>query len=115
MASLYNLTIEAGATFTRTFVWRDNDGNLMDLDGYTARMQIRSTRTASSFALEATTENGKITINGEDGEIVLTISATETAALEITSGVYDLELISGEGVVTRLTEGSVFISPEVTR
>jgi hypothetical protein len=29
--------------------------------------------------------------------------------------VWDLELVSGAGVVTRLIEGNVVVSPEVTR
>lgn len=115
MASVYNIKIEAGATFTRTIVWRDSDGNIMDLNGFTARMQIRQQRTSSVVSLEATTENGKIVINGDDGEIVITFSATETSELTISAGVYDLELISSEDVVTRLLEGSVSVSPEVTR
>ena len=42
-----------------------------------------------------------------------TISATATA-ITATNGVYDLELVSGANV-TRLLEGLVIISPEVTR
>ncbi len=44
------------------------------------------------------------------------ISATTTAALTAPfSGVYDLELVSAGGVVTRLLQGAATVSPEVTR
>jgi hypothetical protein len=45
----------------------------------------------------------------------LTISATDTAALTAGRGVYDLELVSGSGIVTRLLQGVATISRNVTR
>ena len=43
-AGIYNFTIEQGATFTRTFKYKDSEGNPIDLvsgDGFTARMEIK--------------------------------------------------------------------------
>jgi hypothetical protein len=66
--------------------------------------------------LTLTTENAGITLGGAAGTITLSATATVTAALTAPfSGVYDLELVSGGGVVTRLLEGVATVSPEVTR
>jgi hypothetical protein len=47
--------------------------------------------------------------------IELEISAADTADVEAMKAVYDLELESAGGDVTRLLEGEALISPEVTR
>jgi hypothetical protein len=54
-------------------------------------------------------------LGGAAGTITLTISATDTAALTSGRGVYDLELVSGSGIVTRLLQGVATISRNVTR
>lgn len=111
-----NLTIEQGATFSFAVTWFASDGvTPRDLTGYTARMQVRDSYDAVSFHVELTTENGRIAITPAEGKVALTISATDTAALDFSAGVYDLELVDVSGVVTRLMEGGVAFSPEVTR
>jgi hypothetical protein len=88
----------------------------VNLGGYTARLNVRETYSSASAILTLTTENNGITLGGAAGTITLTASATTTAALTAPfSGVYDLELVSGGGVVTRLLEGVATVSPEVTR
>lgn len=114
-AGSYDLYIEQGATLSLPIVWKDSDGNVVDLTGYTARMQVRQTVPATTILLSATTENGKLVIEGVDGKVTILLSAEDTTAITWLTGVYDLELISGDGVVTRLLEGSVSVSREVTR
>lgn len=87
----------------------------VDLAGYTARMHVRGSAGASTTLLELTTENSRIELNNTLKTITLTILATVTAAITWTAGVYDLELVSAGGVVTRLVEGAVSVSEEVTR
>jgi hypothetical protein len=77
---------------------------------------VRETYSSASAILTLTTENGGITLGGAAGTITLSATAIVTAALTAPfSGVYDLELVSGGGVVTRLLEGVATVSPEVTR
>jgi hypothetical protein len=116
----YNLTgdaaIEQGATYTKQIVWKDGGGVPMDLTGYSARMQIRKTIGSTKVLVDLATSPGSgIALGGALGTIVLTISAALTTAITEAVGVYDLELVSGGGVVTRLLEGDVEIKPEVTR
>lgn len=108
-----NLAIYQGATYDKTFTWIVSDVPV-NLTGYTARMKVRPTVSSSTVYLDLTTANGKIVLGGSAGTVQLLLSATETAALTFTTGVYDLELVSGS-TVTRLIEGNVTVSKEVTR
>jgi len=113
-ATTYDLLIEQGATFSQLITYEEA-GVAINLTGYTARMQVRSTLESASTVVELTTANGRIALGGAAGTITLTISATDTAALTSGRGVYDLELVSGGGIVTRLLQGVATISRNVTR
>jgi tRNA threonylcarbamoyladenosine modification (KEOPS) complex Pcc1 subunit len=113
LAGQYDITVEQGSTFNLTLVYKDQRGYVIDLTGYTARMQLRKTVTHGSADLELTTSNGRIAIDGAAGKITLSIAAADTAGLS-GAGVYDLELVNGL-IVQRILEGSYTISPEVTR
>jgi hypothetical protein len=112
----HNFFVYRGATFSEQIEWKDENGIAIDLTGFTARLHMRDTLEATTPFLTLTTENGGITLGGAAGTVDLLASATATSAISATSGVYDLELVAGDGVtVIRLLEGLVTISPEVTR
>ncbi len=118
IAGLYNITCQQGATFQRQVTWTDSARDAYNLTGYTARMQVRSDVTSNTIiaTLSTTAGNtGTITLGGTAGTVDLLISATNTAALTAGQYVYDLELVSGGGVGTRLLEGNFKVSAEVTR
>jgi hypothetical protein len=111
----YDLEIKQGATYSIVATWAGSDGSPINLTSYTARLQIRESYTATSTLISLTNGSG-ITLGGSAGTIAITITAAQTAALSAPgSGVYDLEMVSAGGVVTRLLEGVVTISAEVTR
>lgn len=122
-----NLYIEQGATFRLGFNWfhetdPPTDPPTPDLanphlfpTGTLARMQVREFQGAPVL-LEATTANGKIVLGPTNGRVDLIFTATDTDSLDtITAAVYDYEIESVDGDVTRLLQGSVVISPNVTR
>lgn len=109
-----DLCIPAGATFSRVIRYKE-DGSNVNLTGYTARMQIRPTAASATTTLSLTTENSRIALGGTAGTITLSISATDTAAITAGRYVYDLELVSAGGIVTRLLQGMVTVSANVTR
>lgn len=114
-AGKLDLIIEKGATFRKTLYYKDKTKVAIDLTGYTARMQIRETPQASTFIAELTTENGGITLTANEGKIELYISDTATAAISVSSGNYDLELITAGADVIKLVRGHVSIIEEITR
>jgi hypothetical protein len=114
-AGIYNIIADQGATFTRQLTWNDSAGSAVNLTGYTARMDVRTSIDAAGAAvLSLTTENGRIVLGGSAGTINLTAEATATQAVESGNYVYDLEVVSGS-TVTRLIQGSFTLRGEVPR
>jgi hypothetical protein len=114
-AGKLNMVIEQGTTFNPILTYTDENNVAIDLTGYTARMQIRLKRTSAAFLHELTTEGVGIVLGGVAGTITLLITDTDTMAFTFKSAVYDLELISAGGIVTRLLRGSVSLSTEATK
>lgn len=108
-------TIYQGATFRRRLRWLQPDRTPMDLSGCTARMQVRAEVESPAVLLTLTTEDGRIALGGTAGTIDLIVSDGDTAPLAWGCGVWDLEIEHPGGDVTRLAQGSISVSPEVTR
>ncbi len=88
----------------------------VSLSGFTARMMVRPTEEDTDTPLiSLTTENGGIALDDTLKTITLTIAATATDDLDFLTGVYDLEMVSGTGVVTQLLKGNVTVEEEITR
>ena len=66
-----------------------------------------------AIVLDLTSSSGDITLNSS-GVVVVTVSATNTAALA-QGGIYDLEIEDAGGVVERVIEGTFTLNKEVTR
>jgi hypothetical protein len=113
-----DICIFQGATFNQTLFYETGEPSApVDLTGFTAKMHIRSKPESKALILELSTAvgNGRITLNETTGSINLFISASDTASLSVCDkAVYDLELYNG-AVTTRILQGNVIISPEVTR
>lgn len=109
----YTITCYQGATFNKTFTWTI-DNSPVNLTGYTARMQVRATKESPTTIVSLTSSSG-ISLGGVNGTIAVNMIPTATAALAAGVYVYDLELVSGTGAVTRLLEGKFQVSAEVTR
>ena len=115
-AGRYDIIIEAGATFQFRITWKTPEGTPIDLTGYAARMKVKASYGgATLFSLSS--PSAGIALGGAAGTIDVTISATDTAAAigdAESTAVYDLEVQSGAGVVTRIVQGKAFLKPEVT-
>lgn len=113
-AGIYNIVADQGATFGRVLTWKDSTGALVNLTNYTAQMQIRETLDASTAVLTLSTSNSRIALGGAAGTITLTVQASDFTLAE-GQYVYDLELTSSGGAVTRLVMGTFTVRGEVTR
>jgi len=126
IAGIYNITCEQGSTFERILELEQPDlvtdptGQTyedFDLSGFTARMQVRRTIESASAMVTLTTENLGLEINptGDTVNLIRMFMSDAVTASITTSGVYDLEIISQEGFVSRVIRGSFNLIPEVTR
>mgnify|MGYP001459342128 CR=1 FL=1 len=109
-AGTYNFIIDQGATFTRQLTVKD-DGSAMNLTGYSVASKMRSTHDSSTVVGTFTCTIS----NATGGVITMSMNNSTTAAIEEGIYVYDLEMTSGSGSVTRLMEGRITVNPEVTR
>jgi len=109
-AGTYNFTIEQGTTFSRVLTLQEN-GSAMNLTGYSVASQMRSTHDSSSIVATFT---GTVS-NASSGQITLSLSNSTTSGIDEAIYVYDVEITSGAGAVTRILQGTVTVTPEVTR
>ena len=90
----------------------------VDLAGYTARMKIKDkvggTLLASTEAGDSPLNILSIATDNTAKTITLSIAATATDDITWTKGIYDLEMVSGSGVVTTILSGKVDVTKEVT-
>ena len=109
MATKINLVIDQGSTFYTTLSLVDDNGDPVDLTNYTGAAQIRkhySSSTATSF---------EVTVDEEGGTVSLALSANTSSNLVAGRYVYDVELTDPSDVVSRIFEGIVTVTPQVTR
>lgn len=109
MAPRANLLIDQGSDYIQDIVVTDTSNNALDLSGYTGAAQIRksySSTNSMSFSV-ATTSNGTVQIS---------MSSSNTNLLTPGQYVWDCELTEiSSGIVTRIVEGNVTVTPSVTR
>lgn len=117
-----NVRMVQGATFSLTHTWRDGSSTLVDLTGYSARLQVRNRKSPHAIVLQDADAGGNLTITlgGAAGTIVYSVTAANTATIQETAHEikydYDLEMVSGAGVVIRLLEGEWIVDgKEITR
>ena len=112
MAAIANLSIDQGATFTSDVTVKDANGNPFDLTGYTAAAKLAkgysSTRTRTDFT-------ATVAADATSGVVTLSLTSTQTTALDAERYVYDLEITqTSSGNVTRVIEGIITVRPQVT-
>ena len=109
MAIKANLIIDQGTTFTATVDVTDAQDVAYDLTNYTVAAQMRKNY-ASSAAVTFISGHTGVT-----GQINLTLLPSITATLEPGRYLYDVEITSPSGTITRVVEGVVTVTPGMTR
>ena len=117
-AGRYDITIEQGATFTLPISYKDSNDAVIDLSsGYTARMKIKESAGGTVISSTESADSPKNTLSialaASGNNITVSMSATNTAALDFETAIYDLELVAASNV-DRIIEGRVKLSREVT-
>lgn len=119
--NLQNVTVATatGSSFTitnaatGTYISGGIASGALDITGYTAKMQMRSEPQSADAVLTLQTGGG-IVITGATGQITLTATTAQTTAIDEGPYYYDLEIYNG-GVATRVLQGQIIVSAEVTR
>jgi len=121
--NVYNLLTDQGSTVHQVFTVKNSARKVLDLTGYTARMQVRLREVTTNdpgtvIIAEYTTEDGdgSLIVNGPAGTVTLLIPPAEMAGFIPDSYVYDIEVESQDaGDTTRIIQGKFIVRAEVTK
>ena len=115
MSYFADYPIEAiqSADFVRRLILRDTNKNQRQLVGFTALFTIRAFSSTGPILLEATTENGMITITQGTGIIDIRIRSELIQRINPGQNVHELVLISEQGWRTVFMRGTFTIIPGI--
>jgi hypothetical protein len=104
--------IEQGTTFNSQITLDDSNGTPYDLTGFTIKSQARRSYYSANASINFT-----VTIpDAHNGIVTLSAPATDTANVASGKYVYDVIITeTASGLVTRVLEGQIFVSPCATR
>jgi hypothetical protein len=108
MASKVNIVIDQGTTFSTSYTIKNDVGENIDFTGYSGNSQMRK----SYFSTTAYNFDVNLQSNGK---ILLSMSANTTTNITAGRYVYDIEVQDGVGIRSRVVEGIVTVTPEVTK
>jgi hypothetical protein len=108
MATKANIVIDAGTTFSTDLNLTDQNGDPLNLTGYTANSQMRRWYTSSNSVTFTTS------INASSGVVTLFLDANTTSTIWPGRYVYDVDINNGT-TISRVVEGIVTVTPAVTR
>lgn len=115
----YSLKIYAGSTFIKDVQWCNENEEPYPLTGYSARMSLRRAYGDAAALVSLTSaEGGGLSLIEASGIVRITITDIQTALLATDAeaeGVYDLEIVSPAGVVTKILRGGWIAFPEATK
>jgi hypothetical protein len=110
MATVQNITIDQGTTFSLTINLTNDDNSAKNLANYTIASQMRK-------SYEGTTKTDFTTAKVDaTGEVTISLTAAQTTAVKAGRFVYDVEITGTDPVETlRVLEGLVTVTPQVTK
>lgn len=121
-AAKFKRYCKQGKTYKDGFYFKDKYKNPIDYSDYSARMEIRrslptadSTPGDTDVILTLTSADGDIVVSGN--KVSITIDSQRTAALEVGSYFWELELFNSDDpphVPTIMEPSSFVVTPEVT-
>lgn len=109
MATRVNIVIDQGTDFETSINLTDSSGDQLDLTGMSAASQIRKTHTSSNSVAFTTA------LANASGTLTLSLNNATTSSMTAGRYVYDVELTDASNVISRILEGVVTVTPEVTR
>ena len=109
MAIYANLIIDQGSDFVTEIQVASATGDDADLTGYTFAAQLRKTYASTTYTAFTAS-----VVNASQGIIKIELSNAQTLALKAGRYVYDVEATLS-GVITRIVEGQITVTPGVTQ
>ena len=110
MATVANIFVDQGSDYSNIITVGASNGDGLNLSNYTVKSQMRKSYTSSTaYAFTATI------YSAATGKVRIQLSAAESEVIPPGRYLYDLEISSPAGVKTRVVEGIVTITPQITQ
>ena len=110
MATISNLFVDAGSDYSNIITVSSTNGQPLNLSGYTVASQMRKSYSSSTvYAFTASV------YDAANGKVRLQLSASNSSAIPAGRWLYDVEITSSAGSKTRVVEGIVTITPQITQ
>ena len=109
--TIVNLTIDQGATFSKTLTVTTDGTTTYNISGLTLQAQLRKSYDSSSASATFTCT----IVDGAAGSYKLVLSAADTTALAAGRYIYDVELILADSTYDKVHAGQATVLPEATK
>ena len=111
MATVSNLFVDQGSTYSNIITVGSSAGTALDLTDYTVKSQMRkSYGSSTAYDFTATVYNAAL------GKVRLQLTATQASAIPSGRYLYDIEITNtSTEAKTRILEGTVIVSAEITK
>lgn len=110
MATISNLYVDAGSTYSNIITVTASNGQALNLSGYSVASQMRkSYQSSTAYSFTASV------YDAASGKIRLQLTDEQSAAIPAGRWLYDVEIESSVGAKTRVVEGIVTVNPQITQ
>ena len=110
MATVSNLFVDAGASYSNIISVAATNGQPLNLTGYSVASQMRkSYQSSTAYNFTASV------FNAEQGKVRLQLTPEQSQAIPAGRWLYDVEITSPSGSKTRVVEGIVTVNPQITQ
>lgn len=106
-----DLTIDQGTDFNTTLDILDDDGTVVNVAGYVFTGQIRK----SYYSTSPTANLSVYSSDTSNGVVLISLAAANTTNISAGRYVYDVKMKNNANVTSRILEGIVTVTPQVTR
>ena len=110
MASIANLYVDAGTTYSNIITVAANNGFPLNLTDYTVKSQMRKSY-SSSVAYDFTAT----ILDAATGKVRLQLTPEQSETIPPGRWLYDVEITASDGSRTRVVEGIVTVTPQITK
>lgn len=110
MATIGNLFVDAGSSYSNIITVTATNGQPLDLTGYTVASQMRkSYQSSTAFNFNASI------YQAESGKVRLQLTPSQSEVIPAGRWLYDVEITSPTGNKLRVVEGIVTVTPQITQ
>lgn len=112
MSAFVEFYLDQGTTFNNVINITDDITNAaVNISGYSAESQIRRSYYSSNISANITCT---IT-DAANGELTMSMTAANTANIKAGRYVFDLKIVDTSNITSRILEGIINVTPQVTK